>query len=281
MHNKLALQIKFQTFYNRIGWRLGGRSKSKTSGALIDFQIGIEGLEYNLDKETESLKQVKKLLDAYPLELERDDMNDINVETVLKYKNYIQKLPILIKLIDFCDHSKIRICYETLDMSGQAKETLPEEALALLDGQFGDIKVRIFAVKKLTMLTDSQIALLMPQLIQALKYELFHQSPLAEFLLEKSLHNTRVVGHAFFWQLKANLEQSASRERFYLLLERFLMCCGQFKNELFKQNLVDKALIRLSNFVEDSLEVKKESLTKTLDLMHEELKKEEVTIKMM
>jgi len=45
--------------------------------------------EYNLDKETESLKQVKKLLDAYPLELDRDDLNDINVETVLKYKNYI------------------------------------------------------------------------------------------------------------------------------------------------------------------------------------------------
>ncbi|MFM7855296.1 MAG: hypothetical protein ACKO96_26060 [Flammeovirgaceae bacterium] len=84
---------------------------------------------------------------------------------------------------------------------------MPEEALALLDGQFGDIKVRIFAVKKLTMLTDSKIALLMPQLVQALKYELFHSSPLAEFLLEKSLNNTRVVGHAFFWQLKANLEQ--------------------------------------------------------------------------
>ena len=84
---------------------------------------------------------------------------------------------------------------------------MPEEALALLDGQFGDIKVRIFAVKKLTMLTDSKIALLMPQLVQALKYELFHSSPLAEFLLEKSLNNTRVVGHALFWQLRANLEQ--------------------------------------------------------------------------
>ena len=44
---------------------------------------------FNLDKETESLKQVKKLLDAYPLELEKEEMNDINVETVLKYKNYI------------------------------------------------------------------------------------------------------------------------------------------------------------------------------------------------
>ena len=45
----------------------------------------------------------------------------------------------------------------------------------------------------------------MPQLVQALKYELFHHSPLAEFLLEKALANTRVVGHAFFWALKACL----------------------------------------------------------------------------
>lgn len=121
MHYMLALQIKFKTFYNQIGWRLGGRLKAKSEIDVAKGQINIDAEEaeqYNLDRETESLKQVKKLLDAYPLELERDDMNDINVETVLKYKNYIQKLPILIKLIDFCDHSKIRICYETLDMSG-------------------------------------------------------------------------------------------------------------------------------------------------------------------
>ena len=34
-------------------------------------------------------------------------------------------------------------------------EKSPEEALALLDGLFGDIKVRIFAVKKLSNLNDS------------------------------------------------------------------------------------------------------------------------------
>ena len=45
----------------------------------------------------------------------------------------------------------------------------------------------------------------MPQLVQALKYEVFHHSPLAEFLLEKALSNTRVVGHAFFWALRACL----------------------------------------------------------------------------
>ena len=90
----------------------------------------------------------------------------------------------------------------------------------------------------------------MPQLVQALKYELFHNSPLAEFLLEKALSNTRVVGHAFFWALKASLDKPGeetglviyikekkriekrkgpfyqSVERFFLILERFLMCCG-------------------------------------------------------
>ena len=64
-------------------------------------------------------------------------------------------MPIFIRLIDFTDHEKIGICYDTLDGSGLAKDMLPEESLALLDGQFGDIKVRIFAVKKLSMLNDS------------------------------------------------------------------------------------------------------------------------------
>jgi phosphatidylinositol-4,5-bisphosphate 3-kinase len=108
----------------------------------------------------------------------------------------------------------------------------------------------------------------MPQLIQALKYELFHQSPLSEFLLEKALNNTRVVGHVFFWNLKANLSQVNSRERFYLMLERFLMCCGQFKNELFKQNLVNESLIKLSGFVNNKLDVEKVSKKQTVALMH-------------
>lgn len=210
-----------------------------------------------MDDETEALKQVKLLLDAYPLDLQEEDAARITIKTVLDYRNYIHKLPILIKLIDFTDHDKIRICYESLETSGLAQDMSPEEALALLDGQFGDITVRIFAVKKLSMLTDSQIALFMPQLIQALKYELFHQSPLAEFLLEKALNNTRVVGHAFFWALKANLSWPHSKERFFLILERFLMCCGQFKNDLFKQNLVNKSLISLSAFVNNKIDNEK------------------------
>ena len=98
---------------------------------------------------------MKKLLDAYPMDLEDEEAENIEVDTVLEYRNYIHKLPIFIKLIDFADHEKIRKCYETLESSNLSKDMLPEEALALLDGLFGDIKVRIFAVKKLSMLNDS------------------------------------------------------------------------------------------------------------------------------
>ena len=211
---------------------IGSASALRNNKSSVDGTTSLENV--NLEHETKYLKQVKRLLDAYPMDLEDDDEDDISVDKVLEYRNYIHKMPIFIRLIDFTDHEKIGICYDTLDGSGLAKDMLPEESLALLDGQFGDIKVRIFAVKKLSMLNDSQIALFMPQLIQALKYELFHHSPLAEFLLEKALKNTRVVGHAFYWSLKSNLHWPHSRERFFLILERFLMCCGQFKNDFLK-----------------------------------------------
>ena len=94
-------------------------------------------------------------MDAYPNEPDDDDEGELEVDKVLEYRNYIHKMPIFIRLIDFTDHEKIGICYDTLDGSGLAKDMLPEESLALLDGQFGDIKVRIFAVKKLSMLNDS------------------------------------------------------------------------------------------------------------------------------
>lgn len=155
----------------------------------------------------------------------------------------------------------------------------PDEALVLLDGQFSDIKVRLFAVQKLSQLNDDKIALIMPQLVQALKYELFHHSPLAEFLLEKALKNLRVVGHAFYWALKANLWCEQSLERLFLILERFLMCCGGFKNDLLRQNLVNESLIKLSAFVNNKLDNEKCSKKLTVALMHEELAKHALRIK--
>ena len=59
------------------------------------------------------------------------------------------------------------------------------------------------------------------------------------------------------------------------------MCCGQFKNDIFKQNLVNQACIDLSNFVIKKLEDKNVSKTIAKKLMHDELKKGEIRIKLL
>ena len=104
---------------------------------------------------------MKRLVDAYPLVPEQDSKNKIDVQRVLKYRSYIKKLPIFIKLIDFTNHNDIAMCYEAFNQPNKIVMKA-EEALALVGGQFGDLRVRIFAIRKLSLLKDSQIALFMP-----------------------------------------------------------------------------------------------------------------------
>jgi hypothetical protein len=92
-----------------------------------------------------------------------------------------------IRSIDFTDSREVQMCYQFLENSDQSKHTLPEDALALLDAEFGDERIRLFAVTKLSYLNDTYLSLYIPQLVQALKYEIHHKSPLSEFLLERSL----------------------------------------------------------------------------------------------
>jgi len=108
----------------------------------------------------------------------------------------------------------------------------PEEAICLLDAKFPDERVRSYAVDRINNLSDDDLALYMLQFSQALLYEEQHYSPLSDMLIERSLRNPYVVGQSFFWALKSNLYLKSSYERYYLLLEQFLMLCGKFRNEL-------------------------------------------------
>ena len=66
-----------------------------------------------------------------------------------------------------------------------------------------------------------------------------------------------------------------------MILERFLLCCGQFKNDIFKQDLVNRECINLSNFIIKKLNDKNVSKTIAKKLMHHELKKSEIRIKLL
>lgn len=82
----------------------------------------------------------------------------------------------------------------------------------------------------------------MLQLSQALLYEEYHLSPLAEMLIERSLLNPYVVGQSFFWTLKSNLHMKTSFERYSILLEQFLLLCGKYKEEIYTQYQVNDML---------------------------------------
>ena len=70
---------------------------------------------------------------------------------------------------------------------------------------------------------------------QALKYEARHDSALARFLLRRALCSPHVLGHQFFWSLRAEMHLPDVSERFGLLLEEYLRCCGPHAAELSLQ----------------------------------------------
>lgn len=60
------------------------------------------------------------------------------------------------------------------------------------------------AVCWLDQLTSDELVDFLPQLVQALKHETYETSPLARFLLNRSLKSPRVA-HTLYWLLTQNL----------------------------------------------------------------------------
>ncbi len=73
--------------------------------------------------------------------------------------------------------------------------------------------MRAFAVTCLESLPDEQLEVYMLQLVQVLKFEPFHDSSLARFLLRRALVNTNILGHVLFWLLRSEMHNVDARLR--------------------------------------------------------------------
>jgi len=114
-------------------------------------------------------------------------------------------------------------------------------ALELLDANFGDEEVRAYAVARVDTLPDADVIDYMVQLVQVLKYEPYHDSALARMLLRRALRS-RLVGHHFFWHLRAEMHQLDIQVRFALLLEAYLRGAPAHMETLQTQNTALSAL---------------------------------------
>lgn len=83
------------------------------------------------------------MINAFPLEKHYDNYNRHYVQF---YRHFILNIAMLVRSIEFTNKEEVAMCYFFIEHSDQAKNCKPEDALALLDAEFGDERIRLFAV---------------------------------------------------------------------------------------------------------------------------------------
>lgn len=186
------------------------------------------------------IAKLDQIIRADPL----DKIAEEDQELVWKYRekltNNPQALPKFLRSVKWKNPAAVYEAHRLLD---QWETPSPLDALQLLDSHFADEKVRTFAVRCLDVFSDNELSDFILQLGQCLKYESYHDSPLARFLLKRAANCTYLIGHQFFWLLKAEMHLKQICERYGLILEEYLRTCGQHRKSLVIQNIVIDQLL--------------------------------------
>ncbi|RUS87111.1 hypothetical protein EGW08_005111 [Elysia chlorotica] len=170
---------------------------------------------------------------------EKDPLSDISEQDKIllwKFREHClsrpKALPKLLSAVKWNDRENVAQLYLLLDRW----PLIPVEvALELLDCSFTDLRVREFAVNSLDKgLGDDKLAQYLLQLVQAIKYEPYHDNPITKFLLKRSLMSQK-IGNVFFWHLKSEMHQTSIRQRFGLILEAYCRGCGPYLKNLARQ----------------------------------------------
>ena len=204
--------------------------------------------------------------------IERDPLHDMTAEDkdlIWTHRHFTlsspKALPKFLQCVDWTNAEMVAEMHALLHKWAPLK---PVAALELLDAKFADGPIRSYAVGRLEDMADSELEAYVLQLVQVLKYEARHDSALARFLLRRSLRCPHLVGHTFFWCLKAEMHVPEVSERFGLYLEEYLRCCGPHRTELLLQAKVEFLLKDAAEYVKKlKKEARKEKLQEELRKM--------------
>lgn len=124
---------------------------------------------------------------------------------------------------------------KTYSLLHQWPPLCPLAALELLDAKFADQEVRSLAVSWIEAISDDELTDLLPQFVQALKYEIYLNSSLVRFLLSRALGNIQIA-HSLYWLLKDALHDTRFGSRYEHVLGALLSVGGKgLREELSKQ----------------------------------------------
>eukprot|EP00003_Mantamonas_plastica_P025114 TRINITY_DN484_c0_g1_i2.p1 TRINITY_DN484_c0_g1~~TRINITY_DN484_c0_g1_i2.p1 ORF type:complete len:1321 (+),score=469.87 TRINITY_DN484_c0_g1_i2:3-3965(+) len=206
--------------------------------------------------------RMKRLVNADPTFV----LSPEDCEMIFRYRFAIKSipraLPKFLKAVKWSDPSQVLEAHRMMDIWEPLSAV---EALDLLDATMADSKVRSLAVECLDDFSDCELEKFLMQIVQALKYEPYHDCDLARFLLRRALANRALIGHQLFWMLKSEVHQPEVEERFGLMLEVYVQFSGMHGKQLMEQ--VDT----LNTLVEAACDVKDVPLSDRADVLRENL----------
>eukprot|EP01132_Coremiostelium_polycephalum_P010003 gene10003-12268_t len=209
------------------------------ANSLIDQQQQQQPEELKqMDLSFEELQRLTVIFEKNPLV----ELNEEERELCWKYRHYCKHIPhSTAKVISSVPWNNPECTQELYQMLQTWTPLEVIDSLELLSSKFLDKEVRKFAVKTLRRMTDSEIIMYLPQIIQAIKHEPNHYSTLAKFLIRRTLLNRQQMGHVLFWQIKAEIScinpdlNPEWIERYLLILESYLRGCGERLTDFSKQ----------------------------------------------
>ncbi|KDO31793.1 hypothetical protein SPRG_03713 [Saprolegnia parasitica CBS 223.65] len=176
-----------------------------------------EGLERALD-------ELRTLIDHDPLYRLNSFQKSIMWASRRDFMNSFAYLPRVLTCVNWSNADDIKEIVSLL--SEWADPANPAGYIELLDMEFAHEDVRQFAVDKLAKMADTTFSVFLPQLVQALKFENHHVSPLAKHLIERAIKNPNQIGFDLFWSMKVESYNEQYKERYGLLLNTYVDVCS-------------------------------------------------------
>lgn len=186
--------------------------------------------------ETDRCEPQATTSEVYRQILEKDLFNELKPEEselLWEHRHYCMSVPKALPLILSAAPSwEYGFLPEIYNLLASWAPLRPVDAMELLKVSFPDTRVRETAVEWMEALVDDELCDYLPQLVQALKYEIYHDSSLVRFLVRRALGSVRVM-HYLFWYLKDTISDPQFGQRFQIILGGLLSICGNAQRSEF------------------------------------------------
>lgn len=238
--NACSFVVALPVYLKPVVYPSGRPPKEKEDAAKAQFAAREASMSRPLiNDEIEQLRRLKGVLSTDPLA----DLSEDEKVIVWKFREILVSRPkAMAKLLLAVDWLQPFNVYEAHCITKRWHPLAAFDALELLGARYADSVVREHAILSLECISDYELRGCLLQLVQVLKYEPYHYSALARFLLRRSLKSSHVIGHYVFWYLVAEVKNPVTCERHGLLIEEIIKRSSLRRNYL-RQVYVTRELL--------------------------------------